>query len=720
MTCVFARMPGPAALVILWALLCVPLRGLASDAFIDPPRPVLSVTPGPQKQISFTPYPSIDVARMLESQDLAIWTEASGVFSNLTWTAALDAATRFHRLEVTPLSSNALLAATVMSKLTYGPTPDLIDRLSTGNVDAFITEQLNPETITERAGQAHTNIAFIESRFGSPTNLIVSGQQANSGPGTASILDLQAWLALRAVFADRQLLEVLTQFWENHFVTFASKSANFFVGAQFGQAYPQRAAAEFEWREVTRWRQAMLQPNCTFYDLLKISAESPTMIIYLDSATSRGARANDIPNENYSRELLELFTVGVDNGYEQADITDMAPCWTGWSIEMVHPTNAFNPFAPRSNVRLDPLGPNAFTNLYGVWAMNFKPGNHATYAKRIFDGKIVPARFGAPYTTKLYGNNSTPGLYELNIPARTGTNGIQDGYDVIAHLAKLPFTHEYMSVKLCRIFVHDGFSTGYDYTDANLGEEGKLVKACMQAWESNNGQLRPVLATIFNSALFRSQGGNAHKVKTPLEFAASAIRALRQSNNGSGLHGTWTAYTDGFGLIASGGGARAAGLSSALMRMGGMSLFNREEPDGYPEAAGGWVDAGSLVERVRFTSSMLKATTDARKNDSNQFLLANVTLPVQLMQLRMSNASDMRDAGKVADFFLALLFPGEGRASLEHYRRVAVNFLDTADNGTASSPFNALPPSSAAGNAYDTRVRGMVAMLMSLQRFEEQ
>ena len=710
----FITRPGQ---VFLWAALCVALRGLASDAYITPPAPVLSITP--QKNISIPPYPSADAFRMLGSQDLVTWTETAGVFSNLTWTAALDAATRFHRLEVTPLSSNALLAATVMHKLTYGPTPALIDRLSAGGVETFISEQLNPETITERAGQAHTNIAFIESRFGTPTNLILSGQQA-AGPGTASILDLQAWLALRAVFADRQLLEVLTQFLENHFVTFASKSANFFVGAQFGQAYPQRAAAEFEWREVTRWRQAMLQPNFTFYDLLKISAESPTMIIYLDTATSRGARVNDIPNENYSRELLELFSVGVDNGYDQADITDMAPCWTGWSIEMVHPTNAFNPFAPRSPVRLDPLGPNAFTNLYGVWAMNFKAGNHATYAKRIFDGKIVPARFGTPYTTKLYGNNSTPGLYELNIPARTGTNGFRDGYDVVGHLANLPFTQEYISVKLCRLFVHDGFAIGYDYTDPDLSEEGKLVKACMAAWENNGGQLRSVLATIFSSALFRGHGGNAHKVKTPLEFAASAIRALRQSNNGSGLHGTWTAYTDGFGLISSGGGGRAAGTASALMRMGGMSLFNREEPDGYPETAGGWVDAGSLVERVRFTSSLLKATTDARKNDSNQFLVANVTLPVQLMQLRMANATDMRDTGKVADFFLGLLFPGEGRVSLEHYRRVAVNFLDYADNGTTPSSFSDLTPSATGGSAYDTRVRGMVAMLMSLQRFEEQ
>src|SRR4030095_9590327 len=203
--------------------------------------------------------------------------------------------------------------------------------------------------------------------------------------------------------------------------------------------------------------------------MLKISAESPAMIVYLDTATSRGNPPN-IPNENYSRELMELFCQGVDNGYDQSDITNMAPCWTGWTIELVNVTNAFNPFAPRSTVKIDPAGPNAFTNLVGVWAMNFKPNNHATYAKRIWGGKMVPARFGSPYTTKLYGNNAVPGLYELNFPARTGTNGIQDGYDIVSRIAELPFTQEFISVKLCRLFVHDDFHIGYDYTSPALSE----------------------------------------------------------------------------------------------------------------------------------------------------------------------------------------------------------------------------------------------------------
>ena len=712
------------SLCLITGLLLV-LPANAGDRYTDPPGPTLSITnilPATQR-ISFGGYPAADQFRMQKTADFSgSWTEdLSGTFSNLTWIAPLGPNNSFHRLEVTRLSSNAVLTATVLNRLAYGPTPELLNRLGVIGPEAYITEQLAPESVVDRATSAHSTIATIESRFGTPTNYIVTSAQTTTGPGTGSIVDLQAWLALRAVFGDRQLLEVLTQFWENHFVTYAAKSANFFAGANFRDAYPQRAAAEWEWREATAWRTATMRTNATFQDMLEISAESPAMITYLDTATSRGNPPN-IPNENYSREVMELFCQGVDNGYDQSDITNMAPCWTGWTIDLVLPGNAGNPFAARSNVRLNPSGPNAFTNLLGVWSMVFRSQFHATYAKRIWGGKMVPARFGPPYTTKLYGDNAVPGLYELNIPARTGTNGIQDGYDIIRHIADLPFTQEFISVKLCRLFVHDDFHPGYDYTSPDLSEEGKLVKSCMETWENGNpkGQLRSVLRTIFDSALFRGDGANAHKVKTPLEYSVSAIRALRQSTDGSGNQGTWTAFTDGYGLVTSQGGGQRGGAGSALNRMGGMQLFNREEPDGYPEAGRGWADTGAVSERLRFISSLLKPQGDSTKNDANNFLNNNVTLPVQLLQLRLPSAMDQRDAGKVADLFLGLLYPGEGRASLDEYRRIAVDFLNTNDDGATQSTFANLTPSATAGSVYDTRVRGMVALLLSLQRFHEQ
>src|SRR4051812_47368742 len=684
-----------------------------------PPSISSSTLSNAQRQVQFTPYPAGDQFKMLRKNDLGsnTWLEdTSGVFSGPNWTTAHNQSNAFYRLQVNPLSSNVLLAATVLSKLTYGPTPDLLDRLAVIGPEAYINEQLNPETITERVALTHTNNDFLSAKFGTPTTVLSA--TATTGPGTAVIADLRAWYALHAVGADRQLYEILTQFIDNHFTTQYAKDTTFVNGLQFPGSVVQRFGADVEWRELARWRQALLSPTNTFLDLLTISAESPAMLIYLDTVANRA----NIPNENYSRELLELFTMGVDNGYDQSDITNMAPCWTGWTLEMVPSNQASNVFAAKTTAYLDPNASNrnAYTNLVGVWALNFKANNHATYAKTIFGGKTVPARFGLPYTTKTYGGIGTAGLYQLNIPARTGNNGMQDGYDIVRHLSMLPFTQEYISVKLCRVFVHDDFATGYNFTDPNLSEEGQLVKACMAAWEAHGGQLRPILATIFNSALFRSHGGNAHKVKTPFEFSVSAIRALRSSTNGSGQMGSFTASTDGYGLVQSSGRQALQGTASPMGRMGGMILFNRTDPDGYAETGPAWVNAGSLAERIRYVQSLLMASGVNSKNDDNAFLKNNLTDPVTLLRSRLTAAPDQKDAGKVADLFLGFLFPGEGKASLDEYRTVAMNYLNTSDDGLSSSPFNQLSVSNVANSTYDTRVRGMVAMLLSLQRFNEQ
>ncbi|NDE08591.1 MAG: DUF1800 family protein, partial [Chloroflexi bacterium] len=101
---------------------------------------------------------------------------------------------------------------------------------------------------------------------------------------------------------------------ENHFVTEYSKSLTYFDDvAGLPNAWSGPEATRQEFKENLRWRHAFLNPQCTFHDLLKISAESPAMIIYLDTVLSRGdvnttTKTNRIANENYARELCELFT----------------------------------------------------------------------------------------------------------------------------------------------------------------------------------------------------------------------------------------------------------------------------------------------------------------------------------------------------------------------------------------------------------------------------
>jgi uncharacterized protein (DUF1800 family) len=454
-----------------------------------------------------------------------------------------------------------------------------------------------------------------------------------------------------------------------------------------------------EWVENRRWREALLDPECTFHDLLRISAESPAMIIFLDSVTSRGD-GRRVANENYARELFELFCMGVDNGYDQTDIVEMSRVWTGWRLRLVDATNEFNPFAPQSTTLLPgATDTNVIADLQGVWAFNYRADYHNPSNKVLFAGRMIPGRFGSPYTERYYGGNSAPGLYEYTVQGRTGTNGLAEGYAALAYLADLPFTQEFISAKLCRWFVHDDFDHGvYDYTAPDLSSEGQLVKACMAAWDGGNpkGQIRDVMRVICNFTLFRGHGGSLHKVKTPLEYSVSAVRALRSRKP----DGSYTAEID------------AHNLPAALSRMGGMSLFNRADPDGYPEAAPGWISAGTLAERLRYVEALCIAPGQSGRSDVG----SSFCDPAGLLQLKMP-PSAWTNAHAVTDFFLGLLFPAEGRANLAELRLEAIHYLNRSDNGSADAPFALLAIGS---TAYDTRLRGMAAMLLSTQRFQEQ
>jgi uncharacterized protein (DUF1800 family) len=531
-----------------------------------------------------------------------------------------------------------------------------------------------------------------------------------------SLDELRRWHCHNAVGSPRQLLEVLTQFFENHFVTYHSKTADYFDRYYDGSIL-DRIATDLEYREVSRWRAALLNPNGTFYDLLKIHVESPAQIIYLDTVESRGDGSR-IANENYGRELLELFAMGVDNGYDQNDIVAMSRAWTGWTVDIVDRDQMNNPFAPRSQQygQYPGVGFNQVSNIVGVWSFVYNTNWHGTNRAPILSewNPNSPATNPVAVGPKRYGARMGPPWagrsYQITLPRRTGNAGINDGYDVIRSLSTNMHTAEYLSVKLCRIFVHDNFPNPttrtnlpeyayYDYTNPNRTPEAELVRQCMVAWDTpgpdgRKGHIRAVLRTIFDSDLFRSHAGSRQKVKTPLEFVISSARALRSINQA----GQSTAFTDG-------------NFASALNRMGQMSLFNRADPDGYPENGPPWISAGTLAERLRFVQALLIVGGGSGRGDAGN----NTVDPVALLQRKLPSAS-WYNAADVADFFLALLYFGEGKANLDLYRNSAINFLNTADNGITSDPLR----SGMAAATYDTRIRGMVAMLMTLQRFQEQ
>jgi uncharacterized protein (DUF1800 family) len=145
--------------------------------------------------------------------------------------------------------------------------------------------------------------------------------------------DLAEGKLLRAIYSNRQLEEVLTDFWYNHFNVFIDKGADRYL--------------------VTAYERDAIRPHVLgkFRDLLEATAKSPAMLFYLDNWESvapnpspgrPGAAQRRGLNENYGRELLELHTLGVDGGYSQKDVTEVARCFTGWSITRPQLGGGFN------------------------------------------------------------------------------------------------------------------------------------------------------------------------------------------------------------------------------------------------------------------------------------------------------------------------------------------------------------------------------------------
>ncbi len=161
------------------------------------------------------------------------------------------------------------------------------------------------------------------------------------------VRNLQNLVHVRGAYSRKQLQTVLAEFWENHFTTDFDKVEEYMEDLE--DIYDQPAmnedqateeAAEMEFTEYQFFYDNALG---NFGDLLLYSATSPPQLIYLDNVQN----LKDEPNENYAREILELFAFGVDNRYNQTDIEELAKCFTGWSIRKVRPEN--HPSFPASS-----------------------------------------------------------------------------------------------------------------------------------------------------------------------------------------------------------------------------------------------------------------------------------------------------------------------------------------------------------------------------------
>jgi uncharacterized protein (DUF1800 family) len=209
-----------------------------------------------------------------------------------------------------------------LNRLTFGHRPGDHARVSAMGVQAFISEQLAPETIDD----SHCDRAI--ARFGDLWNEPLAEFYDEDDNVLAPIL--RRLTLLRAIYSERQLFEVMCEFWSDHFNIDPGKG-------------------ECRWSkphdDLTVIRKHALG---NFRDMLAASALSPAMLWYLDGQANTRRTPDDKPNENYARELMELHTLGVHGGYTQQDVMEVARCLTGWTVRSKKQAritaNILNPF----------------------------------------------------------------------------------------------------------------------------------------------------------------------------------------------------------------------------------------------------------------------------------------------------------------------------------------------------------------------------------------
>jgi uncharacterized protein (DUF1800 family) len=442
----------------------------------------------------------------------------------------------------------------VLNRLGFGARPGDVERVKAMGLENYINQQLNPEKISDSLAenkladlstlnmttaelygkypQPGQLLRQLQARGMLPENLAEArenrvkgganakpGDQAMSGPETPKnnqtqppanplenekyreaiqkyyrenglqqpqriIAELQASRILRAVYSERQLQEVMVDFWTNHFNVFANKGADRWL--------------------LTSYDRDTIRPfaMAKFSQLLEATAKSPAMLFYLDNfqSVSPDANAGRLRpqqqrrgiNENYARELMELHTLGVDGGYTQKDVQEVARCFTGWTIFQPRGgAAALNAAMPRDGERNARMG-DAMRRTAGTFFFNMRA--HDDGEKTVLGHKIPSG------------------------------GGMKDGLMVLDILAHHPSTAKFIATKLVRHFVADN-------------PPPALVDRVAETFRKTDGDIRETLKTIFFSKEFNSTDAYRVKIKRPFELVVSAIRTLgAETNGGPGTH----------------------------------------------------------------------------------------------------------------------------------------------------------------------------------------
>jgi len=398
-----------------------------------------------------------------------------------------------------------------LNRISFGPTHAEVERVGRLGIRAYLNEQLQPDLLADQrleeklAGLKTMRLSNRELIELYPPPQIVRQQGMMPQPTQAPraiIVELQQARLLRSIYSRRQLFEIMVDFWTNHFNVFSAKGADRWL--------------------ITSYDRDTIRPHALgkFRDLLLATAQSPAMLFYLDnwlsaSPDSPGARFAGPNNrrrglnENYARELMELHTIGVEGGYTQKDVIEIARCFTGWTIRQPQQRGEF-----------------------------------------IFDSRIH--------------DNGEKNVLGTRIPAG---GGIEDGKKVIDLLASHPATARCIALKLARRFIADQ-------------PPAAVVDRAAATFRQTNGDIRSVLTSLIDSSEFFAPENYLAKVKKPLEFVASALRAVDAETQVSHQ------------------------LFRYVGRMG-EPLFLAQPPTGHPDVASSWISPDMLLTRMNFAADLV-------------------------------------------------------------------------------------------------------------------
>jgi uncharacterized protein (DUF1800 family) len=304
----------------------------------------------------------------------------------------------------------------------------------------------------------------VDSKIGLPSFVSITARGAFSANTTIEDAR-QRWL-FRMIHSERPLQEKMALFWHNHFATAYSK-----VAGTFGAVQGTKMLALVEGQlPGPRGQLELLRAFAlgSFRDLLIEVAKDPAMLVWLDGRLNTRQR----PQENFGREIMELFTFGLGN-YVEEDVYAAARVFSGWNLRFV----------------------NRGVDAENYYEFQYVPNNHDATAKT--------------FTFPIYADGSA------TIPARAAADGMQDGIDFITALATHPATAARIARKLWSFFVTDAIDPDPDF-----------VRAAASIYLTNQTRMEPVVRYVMQSRWFQNPGNWFSRYSWPVEFAVRAVKEV--------------------------------------------------------------------------------------------------------------------------------------------------------------------------------------------------